>query len=99
MLMSAPVMRGRGSGGAGASDPGPVEFRLAAGAEYFQRPRLAHGVGPDEDPVLPCRKAAEDAGFHRLDHAEAQVRLHAGERIRREARALLEGDANLVVPV
>ena len=31
--------------------------------------------------------------------AEAQVRLEAGERVGRHRRALLDGDADLVVPV
>ena len=37
--------------------------------------------------------------FHRLRPAEAQIRLQAGEAVGREARALLEEDADLVLPV
>src|SRR5687768_12771021 len=77
----------------------PVELRLVAGAVDLQRAGIPDGVGPDEDPVLPRGQPAEDARFHRLATVEAQVRLHAGERIGRQARALLERDAHLVGPV
>src|SRR6266542_4616528 len=77
----------------------PLESRLVAGAEYFQRAGLAHRMRAAENPVLPCRKTAEDTCFHRLEGAEAQVCLHAGQRVGRQACALLEGDPDLVGPV
>src|SRR5437867_6822128 len=81
------------------SDPFPIESRLVAGAEHLQRAGFAHRVRANENPVLPRGKAAEDACFHRLDDAEAKVGFHAGQRVGREAGALLERDADLVVPV
>src|SRR5882672_12660860 len=80
-------------------DAFPVEFRLGAGAVDLERALLAHRVRPVEDPVLPRGEAAEDAREHGLRAGEAQARLHGGERIGRKARALLEGEADLVVPV
>src|SRR5258708_39001795 len=77
----------------------PVEFRLAAGAEYLQGARVAHGVGPDENPVLPGRQAAEYPRFQRLARTETQVRFHAGQGIGRQRAPLFEGDAYLLVPV
>ena len=37
-----------------------------------------------EDPVLPGGQPAEDLRLHRLGAGEAQVRLHAGERVGRQ---------------
>src|SRR5262245_3549237 len=82
-----------------ALHPFPVEPRLAAAAVDLERAVLTDRVGPAEDPVLPCREAPVDAGLHRLAPADAQVRLHAGQRVGREARALLEREAHFVVPV
>src|SRR6476661_580838 len=76
-----------------------VEFRLLAAAVAAQRAFLADRVGALEDPVLPGGQAREDLRFHRLRADEAQARFHAGETVGREARALLQKDANLVVPV
>src|SRR6266498_4226946 len=90
---------GRRSTAGLASDAVPVESRLVAGAEYLQRAGLAHGIRAAENPVLPRGKAAEDARFHRLDDAEAQVRFHAGQRVGRQAGALLERDPDLLGPV
>ena len=69
------------------------------GSETAQR-----ALGPDrvralEDPVLPGRQAGEDLGLHGLRSDEAEVRLHAGQRVGREAVALLEQQSYLVVPV
>src|SRR5437868_6732406 len=80
-------------------DAVPVETGLVAAAEYLQRTVLADGVRPVEDPVLPCAQAAEDAGLHGLRRAEAQVGFEAGQRIGRQARAFLHGNADLVFPV
>src|SRR5271163_1410199 len=85
--------------GEGALDPAPVEFAASAGAVALQRAALADGVRTLEDPVLPGREAAEDAGFHRLRPGEAKVRLHSGHRVGREARALLEEDAHFILPI
>src|SRR5689334_504011 len=82
----------------GGSDAVPVEARLVAGAVDLQRAAFADRVRADEDPVLPRGQAAEDARLHRLRAGKAQVRFHAGQRVGRHARALLERDADLVVP-
>ena len=76
-----------------------IEHGLLAGAVAAQRAVLADGVGTLEDPVLPRGQPGEDFRLHRLRPAEAQVRLHAGERVGREARALLQEHADFVVPV
>ncbi len=70
-----------------------------AGAVAAQGALGPDGVGALEDPVLPRREPGEDLGLHRLRAREAQVGLHAGEGVGREAGALLEGEAHLVVPV
>src|SRR5260370_6411708 len=77
----------------------PVEFRPAAGAEYLQSACVTHGVGPGENPVLPCRQAAKYARFQRLARTETQVRLQAGQSVGRQRTPLFERDAYLVVPV
>src|SRR2546423_10752071 len=77
----------------------PVEFRLGAGAVDLERAVLADRVRPVEDPVLPGGEAAEDARQHGLGAGEAQARLHAGERIGRQAGALLDRQADLFLPV
>src|SRR5690606_7049186 len=74
-------------------------IRLHARAVAAQGAVLADRVGPLEDPVLPRRQAAEYLAFHGLRAHAAQVRLHAGQGIGREAGALLEVDPHLVVPV
>src|SRR5207247_7626200 len=60
---------------------------------------LANRVGASENPVLPSGKPAEDARLHAFLAREAEIRFHAGERVGREARALLDRDAHLLVPV
>src|SRR5262249_29400087 len=84
---------------AASSHSSRVEYRLLAGAVAPQRALLAHRVGTLEDPVLPGGEAREDFRFHSLRPAKAQIRLHAGERIGREARALLKEHADLVLVV
>src|SRR3954447_24524268 len=76
-----------------------VEHGLLASAVATQRALLADGVGALEDPVLPGGKPGEDFGFHRLRSAEAKVGLQAGEAVGREACALFEEHADLILPV
>src|SRR5690348_15156270 len=66
-------------------NPLRVERRLLPGPVLPQRPVLADRVGPLEDPVLPRGQPREDLRLHGLRPGEAQVRLHAGERVGREA--------------
>src|SRR5438477_2625393 len=80
-------------------NPFPVEFRFGAAAVDLQGALLAHCIGAVEDPVLPGGEAAEDACLQGLGPGEAQACFHCGERIGREARALFDGEANLVFPV
>ena len=56
-------------------------------------------IGAGKDPVLPGAEAAEDLGLDRLGANPAQRRFHAGQRIRRERRALLDRDAQLVFEI
>src|SRR5688572_20467416 len=81
------------------SGPPPVELRTLRLPVQLEGAVLAGGVGAREDPVLPGRQAAVDLGVHGLRAAEAQGRLHPGERVRRQRHALLDGDAQLVLPV
>src|SRR5579883_3614081 len=81
------------------SRPLAVVLGLLAGAVEFQRALRSGGVGPLEYPVLPGREAGEDLGLHRLGAGEAQVRLHADQPVGREAGALLDREAHLVLPV
>src|SRR6187397_1327792 len=82
-----------------ASRAAVVELGTVGGAVALERAALAHGVGPLEDPVLPRGEAAEDAHLHGLGAGEADVGLHARQRVGREGRALLEREAQLVLPV
>ncbi len=60
---------------------------------------LADRIGPLEDPVLPRGEPAEDASGHRFRAGEAQAGFHPGQRVGAQARALLERDADFVLPV
>src|SRR5258708_26465392 len=64
-----------------------MESRFRAAAVQLQRAELAYRVGANEDPVLPGRKPAEDAGLHGFPAWETQIRFHAGEGVGGEARA------------
>src|SRR3954470_4398558 len=81
------------------SDPLPVVVGALAGAVAAQCSLGAGGVGPLEDPVLPGGEPAEDLGLGGLPAGEAEVGLHAGERVGGEARALLDEEPDLVLPV
>src|SRR6476661_2925319 len=82
-----------------SSHPLRIEHGLLARAVAAQCALFADGVGALEDPVLPGREPGKDLRFHGFRPAEAKVRLQAGEAVWREARALLEEDADLVLPV
>src|SRR5260370_7669930 len=90
MFLANPCMR---------SDALPVESSLVAASEDFQRAGLSHRIGPDEDPVLPGGEPAENACFQRLARPESQARFHSRQRVRGETGALLDGEADLTVPV
>src|SRR5262245_8561808 len=79
--------------------PLPLELRPLGLAVEGERAVLARRVGAREDPVLPGRQAAEDLGLEGLGADEAQRLLHAGQRIGRQRRALLDRDAELVLEV
>src|ERR1700689_1771913 len=81
------------------SDSFGVEHRLLPGAVALQCALLADRVWALEDPVLPRGQPGEDFRFHGLGPGEAQIGLHAGETVRREARAFLEEHAHFVVPI
>src|SRR3954451_2119405 len=82
-----------------ASNALPVEASLVPGAEGLQRARLARRIRPHEDPVLPGGEPSEDPRLHRLAAAQPKIGFHAGERVRGKARAFLQRDADLVIPV
>src|SRR4051812_38603056 len=81
------------------SDPLPVVVGTLSGAVPAQRTVRSGGVGTLEDPVLPGGEAAEDLRLAGLRSGEAEVGLHAGEGVGREAGPLLDGEADLVLPV
>src|SRR3954470_3530756 len=76
------------------SDPLPVVVGPLAGAVAAQCSLGASGVGPLEDPVLPGGEPAEDLRLGGFLTGEAQVGLHAGEGVGREAGALLDDQAD-----
>src|SRR6478735_5979230 len=81
------------------SNSARVEGRLLAGAVALERAFLADGIWTLEDPILPGGQAREDFRFHGLGTAEAQIGFEAREAVSREARALLQEHADLVLPV
>src|SRR4051812_10795789 len=81
------------------SDPLPVVVGALTGAVAAQCSLGASGVGPLEDPVLPGGEPAEDLRLGRLPAGEAEVGLHAGQRVGGEAGALFDEEADLVLPV
>src|SRR5262245_31958380 len=91
--------RFRGDDSEQASHPPRIERRLLAGAVAPERALLADRVGALEDPVLPGGEAGEDLRLHGFGAAEAQIGLEPGEAVGREARALLQEHADLVLPV
>src|SRR5919112_3723111 len=76
-----------------------VELRLRGLAVVRERALRADGVGALENPVLPGREPAVNLRVERLGAGEAKARLHPRQRVGRERGALLDGDANLVLPV
>src|SRR4030095_11637910 len=80
---------------------GPLPIVLGAFGAPVEREgaALAHRVRSLENPVLPGREPAEYLGLERLGAGEAQARLHARQRVGREARALLDREPDLVLPV
>src|SRR5215470_3820327 len=84
---------------AGSSHSSRVEHRLLPGAVALERALLADRVGTLEYPVLPGGQPREDFRFHGLWAAEAQIGFEPGEAVGREARALLQEHADLVLPV
>jgi hypothetical protein len=50
--------------------PAKIEFRLRRFAVIGQRPILANGVRPLEDPILPRRQSAVDLGVDRFRSAK-----------------------------
>src|SRR5215468_12729873 len=82
-----------------SSYPSRIEHRLLAGAVALERALLADRVGALEDPVLPGGQPREDLRFHGLGPGEAQIGLEPGEAVGRKACALLQKDADLVLPI
>src|SRR5580704_4274854 len=76
-----------------------VEARLAAGAVEPQRALFADRIRPLEDPILPGGQPRKDLRFHCLWTAEAKVGLQAGEAVGGETRALLQKQADLILPI
>src|SRR6266545_3995060 len=93
--LASPPRNGEGE----KSHPPRIECRLLAGAVALERALLADRVRPLEDPVLPGGEAGEDFRFHGLGTAEAQIGFEPGEAVGREARALFQENADLVLPV
>src|SRR6266852_9561679 len=87
------------SGVAVTSDSLPVVVRALAGAVAAQRPLRPGGIGPLEDPVLPGGEPAENLRLGGFRAGEAEVGLHAGQRVRREAGAFLDDQPDLIGPV
>jgi len=73
---------------------GPLGFAVES-----QRAPLADGVGTLEDPVLPGGEPAEDLAVAVFGAGEAQVGLHSGQSVGRQAATLLDRDPHLVLVV
>src|SRR5262245_10969453 len=84
---------------AGRSGALPIELRSPLLAVGLQRALLAHRVRPLKNPILPRREAAEDLRLERFGTRKTQVRFEAGERVRRQRGARLDGQAHFIVPV
>src|SRR5207248_10767096 len=82
-----------------SSDSFRIEYRPLAGAVAAQRALVADRVGTLEDPVLPCGETREDFRFHGLRPAKPEIGLETSEPVRRNARALLQKNAQLVIPI
>src|SRR5262249_36755275 len=78
------------------STPALVEGRLHARAVKLERALLADRIRPLEDPIVPSGEPPENLGLHGLGAGEAQVCLHAGQGVGREARPLPQHDPELV---
>src|ERR1022692_3598565 len=81
------------------SDSLPVVVRALPGPVAAQRAARPRGIGPLEDPVLPGREPAEYLRLAGFRAGEAEVGLHAGQRVGGEAGALLDHQPDLIVPV
>src|SRR5215831_9341416 len=81
------------------SNSGFVEGRFAAGAVKAQGAFLADRVRSLEDPILPGGQPRKDLCLHGLRAAEAKIGFHAGQGVGGKARALLEEEPDLILPV
>src|SRR3954464_4669728 len=79
--------------------PSCIEGGLVPRAVTLERALLANGIGPLEYPVLPRRQSRKNLGLHGFGTGKPQISFHRGERVGREARALLEEYTDLVVPI
>src|SRR5580692_6730687 len=84
---------------AATSDSLPVVVRPLAGPVTAQRPVRSRGIGPLENPVLPGGEPAENLRLAGLRAGKAEIGLHAGQRVRREAGPFLDHEPYLVGPV
>jgi hypothetical protein len=73
--------------------------RSLAAAVALQGATLAGRVGPRKDPVLPGREPAEYLRRNRFIADKAQIRLHSGQCVRRQAGALFKCQPDLVFPI
>src|SRR5689334_17184337 len=76
-----------------------VEGGLVPGTVTLERALFPDRVWPLEYPVLPCGQSGKNLGFHGFRAGKAEVGLHSGERVRREARPLLQKQPDLVIPI
>src|SRR6218665_4047706 len=76
-----------------------IENGFLSGALDLERTFFPHRIGAVENPVLPGREPAEDAGVHVFLAGKAQVGFQPGQRVGGHGGALFDGDTQLVVPV
>src|ERR1700694_814251 len=77
----------------------PVKFHRCPCAIDFQGAICSDGVRTDENPVLPCRKAAENSRLECFGASEAQIRLESRKRIGRLRGTRLYRLANFIPQV
>ena len=77
----------------------PIESRLGPGAEQLERAVFAHGIGANENPVLPGRETSEDFRLQGLAPANRRFASRPVNASGDSAGALLDRESNLVFPV
>src|ERR1700674_2777654 len=77
----------------------PVKFHRCPCAINFQGAICSDGVRTDENPVLPCRKAAENSRLECFGASKAQIRFKSRKCVGRLCGTRLDRLANFIFPI